>query len=261
MQIIPPPLSISNYTSNIVVIENCNQHSDVVLPLIANGYPGITFQTTNTALISSRNKKIDTLFLYGQNVKPVELYTTGQFSFIAYFFYPHILKTLFGFNAKELTDINIDLNILQPAKGMNLKEILINATSLSMRLQLMDSFVLKISEPNYSDVNNSILFATQAIRKSKGLISLKKIQSELKITERTFQRLFEFHVGVSPKMFSRICQFHSAFQQLNQNQFSKFTDVAYENGYADQSHFNRVFKEFTTYTPKEYFKKCSNSQF
>jgi len=32
----------------------------------------------------------------------------------------------------------------------------------------------------------------------------------------------------------------------------KLSDVAYENGYADQSHFIRSFREFTGYTPSQY---------
>ena len=72
------------------------------------------------------------------------------------------------------------------------------------------------------------------------------------MSERTFQRLFESNVGISPKMFSRICQFHSAFQQLDEGRFTKLSDIAYQNGYADQSHMIRTFKEFTNVSPKEY---------
>jgi AraC-like DNA-binding protein len=32
------------------------------------------------------------------------------------------------------------------------------------------------------------------------------------------------------------------------------SDIAFENGYADQSHYVRAFKEFTNITPKDYLK-------
>ena len=64
--------------------------------------------------------------------------------------------------------------------------------------------------------------------------------------------MFESNVGISPRLYKRICQFNAAFQQLNQMKFSKLSDIAYEKGYADQSHFVRTFKEFTNITPKEY---------
>jgi AraC-like DNA-binding protein len=129
---------------------------------------------------------------------------------------------------------------------------------LENRLQLLNDYVFKLSEAAYANPNKGISFGTRIIRKNKGLISLKSIQDELKITERTFQRLFEFHVGVSPRMFSRICRFHDAFQQLNQQQFGNLSDIAYDNGYTDQSHFIRTFREFTSYTPKEYLKNYND---
>jgi len=252
--IIPNP-SMVNYVSKIFVIEDCKLDIDMGFPLIANGYPGFVFQMANSEPTLCGNSKVNSLFLFGQTIKPLELYTSGKLTLIAYFFYPHILKKLFGVNAKELTDISIDLNHLQPAKGMNLKEQLINAPSLALRLQLINNYVLKLIEASYSNFHNDVLFATQAIRKSKGLISLNNVQKELRISERTFRRLFDLHVGISPKMFSRVCQFDSAFQQLNTDQFSKLSDVAYENGYADQSHLIRAFREFTNFSPSEYIKK------
>jgi AraC-like DNA-binding protein len=81
---------------------------------------------------------------------------------------------------------------------------------------------------------------------------LKRAQDELYLTERTFQRMFEDKVGVSPNQYRRIAQFNCAFQQLNQKQFKLFSDIAFNNDYADQSHFIRAFKQFTNMTPKEY---------
>jgi len=256
----PPHPSVSDYISSIVVIENGDPQFDLVLPLIANGYPGIVFQTTDSGLRSNGDDKLDNLFLYGQFVKPVELYTKGRLTFIAYFFHPHVLKNVTGTDGKELTDRCIDLHFFRPAKKEDLKEQLLNATSLKMRLSILDKFVLQLAGQHRLSANKNILFATQAIRNSTGLISLKNIRAELHITERTFQRLFEFHVGLSPKMFSRICQFHSAFQQVNRSQNPRLSDIAYEMGYSDQSHFIRSFKEFTHYSPGEYWKMAREFQ-
>jgi len=255
--VIPDP-SIADYISKIFVIEDCKLLPGMGFPFIANGYPGFVFQTASSELVTSKNKKADHLFLFGQTIEPVELYTTGHLTLIAYFFHPPVLKTLFGFNANELTDTSIDLNQLQPAKEMNLKEQLINATSLNERLHLMNNYVSKLIRANHSTINSEIFFAAKSMQRNKGLASLRNIQNELRVSERTFRRLFDSHIGVSPKLFSRICQFDSAFQQLNQNQFSKLSDVAYENGYADQSHFLRSFKAFTSYSPSEYLKNSSD---
>ncbi|SIN96682.1 helix-turn-helix domain-containing protein [Chitinophaga niabensis] len=243
-QALQPDPSVAHYISNILVIENSDPYCDVALPLIANGYPSIV------ALNG------DYLHLYGQCVKPAELILRGRFMMIAYFIYPHALKTLFGFDAKELTDIHIDLSLTQPARGMCLQEQLANAAALPARVQFLNSYIQKLAEP-IRGVHEGILYATDAIRKSDGLVPLKDIRNELHITERTFQRLFEFHVGISPKLFSKICQFNAAFQQINYQQFSRLTDVAYQFGYADQSHLIRDFQKFTLTSPSEYLKRSA----
>jgi len=132
-----PHPSVSDYVSSVVVIENCDPQLDLVLPLIANGYPGIVFQTTDSGLRSNGEDKLDNLFLYGQFVKPTELYTKGRLSFIAYFFHPHVLKNITGTDGKELTNRCIDLHFFRPAKKEDLKDQLLHATSLKMRLSIL----------------------------------------------------------------------------------------------------------------------------
>jgi AraC-like DNA-binding protein len=250
--IIPPP-AISRYVSNILVIENDRHlHPDFVLPLFANGSPTLVFQTT-TAL--KQDQSIGHLTLYGQTVKPDALSLQGDFTLIAYFFYPYTVRSLFGIMAHELTDNCVDLAFMQQSRTFSLKEQLLNLPSLPDRLQLLDRFIVQLSLSTYTD--RKIVFATHEILQNNAPDALIKIQQELNISERTFQRLFEGHVGIAPRMFSRICQFKAAFQQLNHHRFSKLSDVAYDHGFADQSHFIRTFKEFTGLTPKEYLAKMA----
>src|SRR3546814_20745440 len=82
--------------------------------------------------------------------------------------------------------------------------------------------------------------------------SLALVQKDFCLTERTLQRQFRNVIGIAPNLYRRICQFNAGFQQLNTRQFSKLADIAFENGYADQIHYIRVFKEFTHTTPKDY---------
>jgi AraC-like DNA-binding protein len=255
--LLPHP-AIAGYVSDIVVIENNNVYRKAVLPLIARGYPSVTFQLTDPWLIAGGDKKMDNLVLYGQNIKPIALNIAGYVTVIAYFLYPHTLKTLFATEAKELTDTSMDLSLTKTAREMSLKEQLLNTPALGKRLELMNSYILKLAAPSRKVNSEAISYATRIIQNNQGLISLPEVQRELYVTERTLQRLFESHVGISPKTFARICQFHSALQQLNRNQFSDMITVAYENGYADQSHLIRAFKEFTNYSPLEYLKAATD---
>ena len=246
-----PKASISKYVNRILVIEDCNQQNNFVLPLFANGSPTLVF---NSAKATSKNKNIKHLTLYGQTIKPNELVITGSFTLIACFFYPTAITSLFGIDATELTDESLELTFLKQAKLYSLQEQLLNTPMLNYRLDLLNNFIKKLAD-NAIKINDKTEFATRKIMYSNGQFSLQSIHKELGITERTLQRLFETTVGLSPKMYSRVCQFSTAFQQLNQYHFIKYSDIAYDNGFADQSHFIRVFKEFTNLTPSDYLQK------
>ena len=248
-----PSPAISAYVANILVIENSGGTSGFVVPLYANGSPTIIFQS---AKASSARGSVGNLMLYGQTITHDELCFEEPFVLIAYFLHPHALKSLFGMNAGELTNKRIDLNTFKAACEISLQERLLNELQLTNRLELINDFIVKASASNMADCAK-IVFATRELKGNIGPNALRELQKKLNITERSLQRLFESQAGISPKMLKRVWQFHSAFQQLNHYQFSKLTDIAYQHGFADQSHFIRVFKEFTGLTPSEYLQKVA----
>jgi len=251
-----PNDAVSSYIHEIIVIEDDRLLQDMIIPLVAKGYPSIVFQSTR----SKTKGTVEQLVLYGQNVQPFQFHASGNLFLIAYFLHPYLLKYFFGFNAWEIKGLCIDVGGMRPAKSMNLVEQLVNARSLSARLRLMDAYVRKLSAASHGQDDKAIIWSTREIVKSHGLVSLKTLQSELCITERTFQRLFESHIGVPPKLFRKICQFNAAFGQFNKGQYKRLSDIAYDHGYSDQSHFIRVFKEFTLLTPGDYLENLPDIQ-
>ena len=251
---IPDPL-VSNYVSKIFVIENHYSDLEFVLPLFANGSPTLMF---NSARSAGKNKNFNHLTLFGQTVAPDELIIKGKFTLIAYYFYPHALCSLFGMHAGELTSGHMEMIFLKQVKECVLQEQLLNASSLQNCFDILNSFIGRLVQQSFV-INKKVEYVTKKIKSSNGQLLLSDIQKELNITERTLQRLFETNVGISPKMYSRICRFDSALQQLNNtSSSSSFADIAYGNGYADQSHFGRVFKEFTHLTPTIYLEKVKS---
>jgi len=240
---------ISEYVHRILVIENFQVTTPFVLPLYANGSPTLLFHSAKGQIKGSTNN----LTLFGQTVFPETLTIKENFTLIAYFFKPFALLSLFGVAARELTDNPIDLNLLSARKTMELREQLLNAESVEKMIALLDNYIYSLTTKVKSDFQ-LIKFATKEIANNSFKEALLKVRNELYITERTFQRMFEKNIGISPNLFRRVCQFNSAFEQLNKKKFINLSDIAYHNGYADQSHYIRAFKEFTNITPKDYLR-------
>jgi AraC-like DNA-binding protein len=238
---------VSEYVNNILVIENCSVTNPFVLPLFANGTPTLLFQTVKGQIKNNSNY----LTLFGQTVLPDTLTIHDNFTLIAYFFKPYLVNSLFGVLAQELTDKPIDLKLLSSTKTADLQEQLLNAASTNKMISLLDNYIFRLAEKIKIDIQ-LIKYATQQIAITPRKEILAAVQNKLCVTERTFQRMFEKNIGISPNQFRRIAQFNSAFQQLNRRQFTNMSDIVFGNGYADQSHYIRAFKEFTNITPNEF---------
>ena len=77
---------------------------------------------------------------------------------------------------------------------------------------------------------------------------------QYKISERQFQRRFKNQVGISPKKFQRIIRFEKALDILTKSNYGQLTQVAYETGYVDQSHFIKDFSAFSGMSPYDFIK-------
>ncbi len=246
---------IAQYVERILVIDDYQITNPFSLPLFANGSPTLVFKSIKGTI---RNSSTTHLTLFGQTTLPETLTFTEDFTLIAYFFKPYALLSIFGITARELTDKPVDLNLLAPQKTAGLEEQLLNARTTEKMMELLDNYISTLISHSKNECR-IVKYASTKIAQHPSKQILMGVQKELHITERTFQRMFEKNIGIAPNLYRRICQFNSAFQQLNNRKYYKLSDIAFENGYADQSHYIRAFREFTNLTPGEYLNFGSQS--
>ncbi|MFU8925408.1 AraC family transcriptional regulator [Acinetobacter puyangensis] len=82
------------------------------------------------------------------------------------------------------------------------------------------------------------------------LLSLEQLAQMTHLSRYQIIRLFKAHTGFTPHYFQLNLRINCARQYLQQHQ--SISDVAYQLGFADQSHFQRTFKLFTGITPQQY---------
>ncbi|WP_281638402.1 helix-turn-helix domain-containing protein [Flavobacterium marginilacus] len=246
-----PDKSIALFVKSILVFEEAEPNLKTVLPFFADGYPGLMLQDTENGLfVNPYNKQMPFLFLYGQTIKPIELVINGSYNLIIFQLYPFVLKSFFNVTAKDINDGCYDLQQLESASKITRQ--LIESKGHEKRITILSNLLFKIFQDKKETLDFQIKQAVQIIIENKGQIAIGSICKQINLTERTFERRFKEEVGVPPKQFSSIIQFQLSMEQLTQKDFSKLTDVVYKNGYADQSHFVKVFKSFTGKTPKAF---------
>lgn len=252
MKQLPMHKSLEPYAKDILIIE---MEDDVnrQLPLYADGFPGIVYTISNNKFFQyPRNKQMSNLYLYGQTVEPMTLEIEGPFRLICIRLFPFAMRMLLDIEPKELKDDCYDLRQVECVDTQGVLDSLENANECQEIITILGSFFEQLARNASLNIEQSVSIATNMILKSKGGMSIKEIRRKLNVAERTFERHFLNTIGVTPKQFARIIQFDTAIRQMSDSDYTHLTDIGYESGYADQSHFIRSFKRYTGMTPKEY---------
>ena len=241
-----PNKSISLFVKNILVFEETDSAQKTVLPFFADGYPGLIFQETENGLfVSPHNKQMSNFFLYGQTIKPIELIMTGTYKLIIYQLYPFVLKSFFSVEPQDINDNCYNLDDI----AADTVQKLCKSSNTETRIDIISSFLYSVFQEKQKELDFTICKGIQTIITKKGQIIIKELCNELHLTERPFERRFFNAVGVTAKHFAKIIQFQQSLEQLTIKDYTKLTDIVYANGFADHSHFIKVFKAFTGKTP------------
>lgn len=124
------------------------------------------------------------------------------------------------------------------------------------RVQCVENFLLSIFNQNNQDL--LIQTACRELNKSFGNCPIAKLSRSLGLTERTFERRFQIHIGTTPKKYARIVRLRNAVFQ--RNKLSSWADVAYAAGYYDQSHMIHDFQELYGMSPESIYPQIVASQ-
>lgn len=249
-QKIKSPKDLRNIIRNFWILELDDAPGDPLnLRIIADGSPGILYQYGENRICFDNQLKssLSPLSLYGQTTKYGNLYASGGSKIMGVTFYPHMLKYLFGFDADEITNELTDLNLIHP----DLEKKLRSAQTIRKRIAVISSYIRKLMDRRRS-IDAAVHEGVFAISKTNGNLSLPKLHKTLQLSERQFERRFKRHTGIPPILFSRVVRFQSSLHQVRARQYEKLSDVAFDQGYADQSHFIREFREFSGFSPGKY---------
>jgi AraC-like DNA-binding protein len=121
-------------------------------------------------------------------------------------------------------------------------------------VNVVESYLLNLLKTNFVDFEfRRINHIAELIKQTYGNINIAQMASEACLSRKQFERIFTQNIGISPKQYLKIIRFQSAIFKKQQNNNLNMTELSYETGYFDQSHFINDFKSMSGLTPKQYF--------
>lgn len=129
-----------------------------------------------------------------------------------------------------------------------LTDRLAGAASLAARLDLFEA-ALAARLPGLRGVDPLVGHALMRLGASW---SVGEAVRETGVSHRHFARTFREAVGLGPKTWCRLTRFGAALDRLAREPAISWAELAVAEGYADQSHFSREFREFSGLTPGAY---------
>ncbi|MEO1254779.1 MAG: AraC family transcriptional regulator [Bacteroidota bacterium] len=180
----------------------------------------------------------------------------SKLRFVQVQFKPFGIHAFKGTPMSDLVNSMLDLEFLfKPSECERIKDRLSSAGNISDMFHYLEIFLEKRLKA--VEIDKRLPISIELLNQNH--ISLDAVSEEVCLTSRGFRKLFTSQVGLSPGYYKKIARFNAAASQISTNPDVSLTTIAVENGYYDQSHFIRDFRQFAGISPKVYQKFLAKS--
>lgn len=248
---IVPSKELQNYVHYFWVLKGDAQtHGVRNFKILPDGIPTLVYQEEPQLFYDRDSGFLPQFYLYGQFTKFSKNWVNRPFQIIGVYLKPTAIKAIFGVDAHEMLNRNIPLEELITSTTL---EELQHAETIARKIEIISSFLIQqIQHTDYIPNRGDTII--HLLKEGK---ELKEIQQLMNLSERSLERWAKIEIGMSPKTSARIIRFQSSLDLIRQQATKNLTQLAYQSGYFDQSHYIREFKIFTGVTPKVFKVKAN----
>lgn len=224
------------------------------------GCPQIIFHKQTPLYIPELKTSQSEFSISGQVNYPSHLYADGNVEMIVVVFQPYVLKAFLNLPVSLLHNQEISGYDLENAKLKQLAAQIFNYEDTNSCITIIEQWLLsRIIDALTSKTTCNLKRIASAIQQlfTVPTISVTELASTVCLSKKQFERLFNELVGANPKEYARIVRFQKSLKLLQHyTEDANLAQIAYQCGYADQSHFIREFKQFSGYTPLSLLNVC-----
>lgn len=162
-------------------------------------------------------------------------------------------KAFFAFPTSELTDFVVKLDLVWGRYVDELRQQIWEARTPEARLLVFEQALLrKFQTVDYYPLVQAVV---QHIITSGGLLPISVLGEHYGISHKHLIHQFKHIVGIPPEQFARSVRLLQTLQLIDPFAGSDWSEIAYQGGFYDQSHFINELRRIAGLTPTEYLAK------
>jgi transcriptional regulator GlxA family with amidase domain len=168
-------------------------------------------------------------------------------------FHPGAAFRVLGVAARELRDATALVHDVWGAVGRELAARVADTRSMQEALRVVDE-ELRSRAMRARPSDHRLRSSIEAIRETRGMISVRDLGERARVGERQLERLFDERVGIGPKMLARVVRLQTValLVAAAQGRRESWAAIAGQAGYADQAHMIRELRALAGVSPEEY---------
>lgn len=244
MRIYQPKEELRTYVRYYWVLESDEPFSVLTFPI---GCPQMIFHRRIPLFIPELSSRQDRFTISGQVNFPTHIVSDGNTEMIVAVFYPHTIGMFIdtppsAFYNQEISGYDIG------NKQLNmLADRIFDCADSETAISVIEQWLMpRINQ----SLNIKRLGASLTALLRSPATSVENLAGIACLGKKQYGRMFREYVGMNPKEYGRMARFQRALRMMQLGSHD-YADIAYANGYSDQSHFIHDFRQFSGITPKQ----------
>jgi AraC-like DNA-binding protein len=155
--------------------------------------------------------------------------------------------------ADELTNLYLDAEDIFGRSIKLVNEQLFHARNYFQMIRIVEEFLTILIRNKNKKIDHPVDEISKMMIHEEEEFSLDKFLKTACLSHRQFDRKFKERIGLSPKQYLEIIRFDKAFRMKNRYPEKDWLSIALHCGYHDYQHLTKGYKEFTGYTPVQFY--------
>jgi AraC-like DNA-binding protein len=234
---IPPAEHLKDYIDTYWIMETGALYQPAEVRLYADGTTDIFVNMGSTRPLLNNNPLLpDTIYFGGTMTASSLIQRLPSSVFIGIRFKPGGFAFFYKLPLQELTDEIIEF------PDRFLYDLLDVDNKVTDRLD--DFFTKKIRN------TRNLLSLAKTVENHKGQITVDYLAEIHHVTNRTLERMFNEHMGITPKEFIKVIRFQQVLKRIRKKDFKEsLSQLAFEMGYYDHAHLTNEVKRYSGVNP------------